>query len=553
MQHHFSQPHLPDNTMKKYLSIPLFLALTGCSAHIEMVDHVSSVDQPRVIYVNTLQTEKADGTSWQSAYSTLNEALTVAKNGDEIHIAKGVYLPSTIGDRNASFHLKKGVKLYGGFAGTEETLAERDVKNNPTILSSNIGDPNSTADDSFFVVTGAGENQLDGIEVRDLKDWRNGAWDRKSHGSALHNLYSTDENRREAMLKEYSRRTASPAKKSAKKRVVFVDAAATPGGDGTSWKKAFAQLQEGIDTASRSGAEVWVAKGLYLPASDDRTATFLVPDGVKIYGSMQAGVKSRKEANAVTTPTILSGNIGSPFLREDNCYHVVTAGNGVTLDGVRIALGQADGDFFNNRGGGLVTFHDRTIGKFSITLNKVIFDNNYADLGGAWYAEDLSSATVSTTYFKDNRALYGGAIASRDGVNFEMHNVHFFNNRAQYEGGALFADGGTKADLHKTLFTNNTAGKNGGAIELASESGKSNETKIQVIDTLFSGNRAQLFGGAVEGNGASKLTVRLSHFHDNFAEKGGDIATLGQAKLTLENCVFIDEEGRDLFKAPLKK
>ncbi|MBM9518730.1 hypothetical protein JWG39_02715 [Desulforhopalus vacuolatus] len=539
--------------MKKYLSIPLFLALTGCSAHIEMVDHVSRIGQPKVIYVNTQQTEKADGTSWQRAYPALNEALAVAMNGDEIHIARGIYLPSAIGDRNASFHLKKGVKLYGGFAGTEETPAERDVKNNPTILSGNIGDPDSTADDSFFVVTGAGENQLDGIEVRDLKDWRDAAWDRKSHGSALHNLYSTDENRREEMLKEYSRRTVSPSKKSAKRDVVFVDAAATPDGDGTSWKKAFAQLQKGIDTASRNGAEVWVAKGLYLPASDNRTATFLVPDGVKIYGSMQAGVKSRKEANAVTTPTILSGNIGSPFLREDNCYHVVTAGNRVTLDGVRITLGQADGDFFNNRGGGLVTFHDRTIKNFSITLNKVIFDDNYADLGGAWYTENISSATVHTTYFKNNRALYGGAVASRNGVNFKMYNVHFFNNRAQYEGGALFADGGTKAELHKTLFTNNTAGKNGGAIELASESGKNQETKMQVIDTLFSGNRAELFGGAVEGNGASKLIVSLSHFHDNFAKKGGDIATRGQARLTLDNCVFIDEEGQQLFKAPQKK
>ncbi|MCK9174780.1 MAG: hypothetical protein M0O96_05835 [Desulforhopalus sp.] len=539
--------------MKKYLSIPLFLALTGCSTHMEMVDHGSSINQPKVIYVNALQTKKADGTSWRSAYPALNEALAVAKNGDEIHIAKGVYLPSAIGDRNASFHLKKGIKLYGGFAGTEANLAERDIKNNPTILSSNIGNPDSSADDSFFVITGAGENQLDGIEVRDLKDWRNGAWDRQSHGAALHNLYSTNENRREAMLKEYSRRTASPAKKSARRAVVYVNAAATPGGDGSSWKRAFVQLQEGIDTASRNGAEVWVAKGLYLPSSDDRTATFLIPDGVKIYGSMQAGVRSRQEANAVTTPSILSGNIGSPFLREDNCYHVVTAGNRVTLDGVRITLGQADGDFFNNRGGGLVTFHNRTSGTFSITLNKVIFDNNYADLGGAWYAEDISVATVNTTYFKNNRALYGGAIASRDGVAFEMQNVHFFNNRAQYEGGALFADGGTKADLHKTLFTNNTAGKNGGAIELASESGKNKETKMEVIDTLFCGNRAELFGGAVEGNGASKLTVSLSHFHDNFAKNGGDIATLGQSKLTLENCVFIDKEGRELFKAPQKK
>ena len=68
-----------------------------------------------------------DGLSWASPM-TLQAALTASTvTGDQIWIAAGIYKPGTVLDadaptnaeREATFHIPRGVKLYGGFAGDE--------------------------------------------------------------------------------------------------------------------------------------------------------------------------------------------------------------------------------------------------------------------------------------------------------------------------------------------------------------------------------------------------------------------------------------------------
>ncbi len=61
-----------------------------------------------------------------------------------------------------------GVAIYGGFAGTETELSERDWENNVTILSGEIGDPATTADNTIHVVVSIGQNGtavLDGFTI----------------------------------------------------------------------------------------------------------------------------------------------------------------------------------------------------------------------------------------------------------------------------------------------------------------------------------------------------------------------------------------------------
>src|SRR5690606_31131476 len=43
-----------------------------------------------------------DGQTWGSAYRTLQDALAVAHDRDEIWVARGTYKPTTTGDREAS-------------------------------------------------------------------------------------------------------------------------------------------------------------------------------------------------------------------------------------------------------------------------------------------------------------------------------------------------------------------------------------------------------------------------------------------------------------------
>ena len=59
---------------------------------------------------------------------------------------QGTYKPTETSDFNASFTISKdNLKIYGGFAGTESTLAERNLNANSTILSGDLAgnDPSS--------------------------------------------------------------------------------------------------------------------------------------------------------------------------------------------------------------------------------------------------------------------------------------------------------------------------------------------------------------------------------------------------------------------------
>ena len=85
-------------------------------------------------------------TSWATAATSLQDALELAVSGDEVWVAQGTYTPdpdatATDYDRDASFILREGLRLYGGFDGTELTDADRDQRdyaNNLTILSGDL-------------------------------------------------------------------------------------------------------------------------------------------------------------------------------------------------------------------------------------------------------------------------------------------------------------------------------------------------------------------------------------------------------------------------------
>lgn len=119
-------------------------------------------------YVKASATGTNNGTSWANAYTSLQSALTIAAANDEIWVAAGTYKPTTGTDRAISFVMKNDLAIYGGFAGTETLLSERNYTTNVTILSGDIGTVNDNSDNSYHVISNFNINStaiLDGFTI----------------------------------------------------------------------------------------------------------------------------------------------------------------------------------------------------------------------------------------------------------------------------------------------------------------------------------------------------------------------------------------------------
>ena len=98
--------------------------------------------QAATIYVKTDGT--GNGSSWNNA-TNLQAALTSANSGDQIWVAQGVYKPTTsTNDRAASFLIRPGLQVFGGFVGNETSVAQADPGANRTVLSGDIDGNDST-------------------------------------------------------------------------------------------------------------------------------------------------------------------------------------------------------------------------------------------------------------------------------------------------------------------------------------------------------------------------------------------------------------------------
>jgi len=78
-------------------------------------------------YVRTVGNDANAGTSWAAAKATLTGALLAARGGDEVWVAEGTY--------TENLRVPAGIALYGGFAGTETSLAQRSISAHPTTIA----------------------------------------------------------------------------------------------------------------------------------------------------------------------------------------------------------------------------------------------------------------------------------------------------------------------------------------------------------------------------------------------------------------------------------
>ena len=145
---------------------------SGSFNGIQLVFHGAKplASDPRM-HVDQDAAEPGGGLNWISPCVRVDDALTVAAVAggvEEIWIAEGFYAPTRNGNRSDSFFIPDGVKLYGGFAGNETALSQRDIVANVTTLSGAINSPLLSSDNCYHVVDLTGTTSatlLDGLRI----------------------------------------------------------------------------------------------------------------------------------------------------------------------------------------------------------------------------------------------------------------------------------------------------------------------------------------------------------------------------------------------------
>ena len=110
----------------------------------------------QTVYVDSSKSVSGDGSTWNTAFKTLAEAITrqSCSNIKEIRVAKGTYFPTGVQanfNRDSTFLITRGdLKILGGFPSGGGV---RNPLNFPTFLSGDIGGTNNIADNSYHVMT----------------------------------------------------------------------------------------------------------------------------------------------------------------------------------------------------------------------------------------------------------------------------------------------------------------------------------------------------------------------------------------------------------------
>ncbi len=308
--------------------------------------------------------------------------------------------------------------------------------------------------------------------------------------------------------------------------------------------------------------EILVAGGTYKPtyeregdeaapgvAHDQRLYSFVVPQGVSIYGGFSGteyystGIDEIETQDGTTislTPdgqiddilagrefsdfnqnnirepwelaqqTILSGQINASAT-EQNAYHVVYSNDGegdVLLDGLTVMYGQTDNclstivaDDEQGRGGGIYSQG------VNYTLQRCRVLDNVAVRGGGIYVRDadlnLSGCILAGNSAVENADTSHPDLDSRGGavyvagigtvVNLRAVNTLWANNETAGEGGAIGTNlaGGTTASDPWIDLMNNTFVKN--RADVANPVIISNNDKSRLVNTLIWGNEGKTY------------------------------------------------------------
>ena len=184
--------------------------------------------------------------------------------------------------------------------------------------------------------------------------------------------------------------------------------------NGTNWENAFTSLDTALLNCSYG--EIWVSKGIYTPTrqnntedTSERNVSFYFKPNVSCFGGFAGNETQKSQRNVLLNPTILSGDIGEPNLKEDNCFHVIFNENeeldtNSSYDGFIITRGYFDGSYNNYKGAGICLQNAGT----PVIRNCIIMENLGHSGGGIFY--ENTNPIIENNLIMNNQAFKGAGI-----------------------------------------------------------------------------------------------------------------------------------------------
>ena len=355
------------------------------------------------IFVDANANGENNGSSWDNAYTRLQDALANAEGGDQVWIADGTYRPTTGSERGATFTIPDDVKVYGGFAGGEESLSDRDIAENVAILSGDIGTTEERSDNVYHVVTlnnVTRDTLLDGVTITGGN--ASESFNANSAGGGIYaidssatlsNLIITDNNARSGggMYSSESQHQIS--------NVEFLDNTTFNRGNGAGLYTlqsidSLDNVVFGYNSAAGSGGGIL----------NDRS-TLSLEEAEFI--ANRAGANGGAIFNGTSNTFNVSDSV---FLNNS----AIDNGGGIYNDRRFSAAAEyrVDATIFKGNvagvGGGI--YNNRT-GEFSNVVTNSLFEDNYSRFGGGIYNNDSSPTIISST-FTNNLSQFGAGIGS---------------------------------------------------------------------------------------------------------------------------------------------
>ncbi|MEL7118847.1 MAG: choice-of-anchor Q domain-containing protein, partial [Bacteroidota bacterium] len=322
--------------------------------------------------------------------------------------------------------------------------------------------------------------------------------------------------------------------------LIYVDADAAGGGDGTAWGSAYNKLQDALNEACACSnpVEIWVADGIYYPdegigiINNDRTNTFELCEDVAVYGGFDGIETMRSERDIENNLTVLSGDID----QNDSQTPVVTdistlTGNGSNAYTVVSAIGSS------------IT-NTTILDGFTITAGRgeVFTSVDEQQRGGGMYNRDGASPNVSNVKIQGNAAQFGGGVYNQMGRPQFTNVIISGNLNPLGAGGGMYNDNTSPRIINSIISGNEAGSSDGGGIFSFSST-------LQLINTLITGNKSARDGGGFATVDGSTFITNCA-VSGNFATADGGGIYNENAFGFYSNCIVWNNESNGSTDTP---